>query len=315
MPESEVSPFNRVVRADAREALQDLPADSVDLSFWSPPYFVGKSYEQHLDFEGWQQLIRETVNAHRPILRPGGFMVVNIGDVLCFSDPSMPRYLAENVQGKRTAVSREQVMAIKAQHPEANRHALAALLGCSEQTVQRRLNGNNSRGGRHESGTKVKLTGALLANWAEAAGLFLYDQRIWHKDPCWASGRWHSSSYRAVDEFEHIYVFWKPGVTQYDRSRLEPEEWAQWGSRGVWRIASVRVNDRHEAEFPEELAERVIRLLSPPGGVVIDPFSGTGTTARVARRLGRSWFGCDTDAQCVHIARQRVEDAYPLALF
>ena len=153
------------------------------------------------------------------------------------------------------------------------------------------------------------MTGCMVSEWAENAGLYLYDQRIWHKDPCWANSRWHSISYRAVDEFEHIYVFWKPGVVKFDRNRLEPHEWAEWGSRGVWQIKSVRKNDRHEAEFSEELAERVIKLLSPQSGVVIDPFVGSGTTAAVAKRMGRQWLGIDSDPDAVKTAIRRVNDS------
>lgn len=149
----------------------------------------------------------------------------------------------------------------------------------------------------------------MVAKWAEQAGLYLYDRRIWHKDPCWANSRWHSNSYRAVDEFEHVYIFWRPGITEYERDRLDTQEWADWGSRGVWKITSVRRNDRHEAEFPEELAERVIRLFSPRGGVVIDPFAGTGTTAVVAKRLGRKWLGIETQAEYTRIARHRTNGA------
>ena len=43
--------FNRIIFGDARAVLQKLPVDSVDLSFWSPPYYVGKSYERDLRFE------------------------------------------------------------------------------------------------------------------------------------------------------------------------------------------------------------------------------------------------------------------------
>jgi len=112
----------------------------------------------------------------------------------------------------------------------------------------------------------------------------------------------------AVDEFEHILVFWQPGVTQYDRNRLTAAEWSDWGSRGVWNIRSVRRNNRHEAEFPEELARRVVRLLSPKGGLVIDPFVGTGTTACAAKELGRVWLGVDIDPLCTAIAMERVAD-------
>lgn len=142
--------------------------------------------------------------------------------------------------------------------------------------------------------------------WATEAGFYLYDRRIWHKDPCWKNSRWHSNSYRAVAEFEYVYVFWQPGATVYDRDRLSGREWSEWGSRGVWRIRSVRRNHRHEAEFPEELARRVIRLFSPPGGVVIDPFAGSGTTACVAKSMGRQWCGIEMVEDYAAIARERI---------
>ena len=301
--------FNRIVTGDACVVLKRLPAESVDLSFWSPPYYVGKSYEKNLTFADWQNLVAEVIGLHRRILKPAGFLAVNISDILCFPDSEMPRFQADNVRGKSQSVTREDVVRVMRQFPNANRYELAKILKCSEQTIQRRLEGNNVRGGKYSAGTKVLLTGCMLSEWAENAGLYLCDQRIWHKDPCWANSRWHSISYRAVDEFEHIYVFWKPGVVKFDRNRLEPHEWAEWGSRGVWQIKSVRKNDRHEAEFPEELAERVIKLLSPKNGIVIDPFVGSGTTAAVAKRMGRQWLGIDNDPDAVKTAVRRINDS------
>ena len=93
------------------------------------------------------------------------------------------------------------------------------------------------------------------------------------------------------------------------RDRLDAPEWAEWGSRGVWHIRSVARNDRHEAEFPEELARRVIRLFSPRGGTVLDPFVGTGTTTAVAKQLGRRWLGIDIDPSNAEMARRRTRDA------
>lgn len=294
-----------IATGDARHHMTRIDAHSVDLSFWSPPYYVGKAYEQYLDFAGWQKLLSEVVAEHGRVLRPGGFMVVNIGDILCFEDPEMPRFQADNVRNKKSPVTREDVLRAKESRPDATRHELAAMLGCSEQTVQRRLEGNNVRGGKHSTPTKVLLTSGMVEKWAADAGLYLYDRRIWHKDPCWANSQWHSNSYRAVDEFEHLLVFWQPGVVTYDRGRLSPVEWAEWGSRGVWRIASVRRNDRHEAEFPEELARRVIRLWSSQGGTVLDPFVGSGTTTAVAATEGRRWIGIDLDGVSAELARKR----------
>ena len=301
--------LNRIITGDAREVLRNLPAASIDLSFWSPPYYVGKSYEQHLSFDDWRELLRGVIRCHSRIIKPGGFLAVNIGDILCFPDAAMPKFQANNLRRKTSSVTREQVLAAREAHPQATRHELAALLGCSEQTIQRRLEHNNVRGGKQSASTKVLLTGCMVAEWAEEAGFYLYDQRIWHKDPCWANSRWHSNSYRAVDEFEHVYVFWRPGITQYDRQRLTPSEWAAWGSRGVWNIRSVGRNSRHEAEFPEELAKRVIRLFSPVGGVVLDPFVGTGTTTKVAKLLGRRWLGIEVEAEHAQMAQRRTDDA------
>lgn len=298
--------FNRIITGDARTELQNLNDESVDLSFWSPPYHVGKSYERHHTLDDWRELLRAVVHCHGRIIKPGGFVVVNIADILCFHDESMPKFQADNLRRKGSSVTREQVLAVQRERPLAKRRELAAVLGCSEQTIQRRLEHNNVRGGKQSVPTKILLTGHMLVEWAEEVGLYLYDQRIWHKAPCWANSRWHSNSYRAVDEFEHIYVFWRPGITQYDRDRLAPEEWGEWGSRGIWNINSVARNIRHEAEFPEELARRVVRLFSPKGGVVLDPFVGSGTTVVVANSLGRAWLGIDIEAKHTRIARQRI---------
>ncbi len=303
------TPIGEIVQADSRQFLAEIPADSIDLSFWSPPYYVGKSYEQDITFEEWCGLISDVIRSHARVVKPGGFMAINIGDILCFPDESMPRFQADNIRRKKVLVTRDDILAVKSAHPSANRYQLAALLGCSEQTIQRRMEDNNVRGGKTATPTKVLLTGCMVSNWAEEAGFYLYDQRIWHKDPCWVNSKWHSNSYRAVDEFEHIYVFWRPGITECDRDRLNSQEWAEWGSRGVWSIRSVRRNDRHEAEFPEELACRVIKLLSPVGGVVLDPFVGTGTTTAVAKRLGRKWIGIDIDRDNVAMARERTNDS------
>ena len=297
---------NTIHHGDAAALMGRMRPESAALSFWSPPYFVGKSYERDMSFDSWRNLLRFVIHAHAAVLRPGGFMVVNIADILCMPDPAMPRIQAE---GKKRSVSREEVMRARRRHPLCSRYELAAILGCSEQTVQRRLENNNTRGGKYRTQTKVFLTGGMLQRWAEEKRLYLYDRRIWVKDPCWANSRWHSNSYRAVDEFEYLYVFWKPGITPINRRRLPPEEWSAWGSRAVWRIPSVRANDRHEAMFPPQLAQRVIRLFSEKGDLVLDPFVGSGTTAAAAAQCGRRFVGIDKVKNYARMALRHCNEA------
>ena len=301
---------NGIYLGDAREIAQHIPQESVALSVWSPPYHVGKEYEREMSFFEWKNLLRRTIEAHVPILRPGGFLAINIADILCFPDESMPRIMANNVsRRKRNDITQEQVVALWSQHPTLNRKQIAAMLGCSEQTVDRRMKGNNIRGGKYEAQTRVFLVGGLVQEYAYECGLYLYDRRVWVKDAAWENSRWHTMSYRAVDECEYLYIFWKPGITTIDRNRLSKDEWKAWGSRAVWTIPSVRVNDDHEAKFPLELPRRIIRLLSAPGDLVLDCFVGSGTSAVAAILEGRKFLGVDNQPHYVQLARKAMDIA------
>ena len=301
---------NSIYQGDARELLLRIEPESVALSFWSPPYFVGKSYEKHLTYEQWCALLGTVIERHARVLRPGAFLAINIADILCFADPALPRIQAESVSGHRLPVSRDDVLRVLAEHPGYSRYQVAEALGVSEQTVDRRLKNNNIRGGKYALQTRTKLVGGLLEAAAYAAGLYLYDRRIWVKDPAWENSRWHTNSYRAVDEFEYVYFFWKPGITTIDRGRLSRKEWKEWGSRAVWPIPSVRANDDHEAKFPLELARRVIRLLTNRGDLVIDPFIGSGTTAVAAIQEARRYIGFDITGRYVALATRNCRLAH-----
>ena len=298
----------RVYLGDARDLAGHIAANSVSLSVWSPPYHVGKDYERDMSFFEWKNLLRRTIEDHSRVLAPGAFVVVNIADILCFRDPDMPRIMAENVSRRRVQITKEQIIEAWAEHPTCNRREIARVLGCSEQTVDRRLKGNNIRGGKYETQTRVKIVGGMIEEFALDAGLYLYDRRVWVKDAAWENSRWHTISYRAVDEFEYLYFFWKPGITKIDRARLSKDEWVSWGSRAVWHVPSVRANDDHEAKFPLEIPRRVIRLLTDPGGLVVDCFVGSGTTGVAAALEGRRFIGLDNDPNCV-AAAQRAYDA------
>ena len=297
---------NEIYLGDAKKLLPQIEPNSIALSVWSPPYFVGKEYESHLSFQDWQDLLKTVISLHFPVIKPGGFLVINIADILVFRDPSMPRIQAEAVNRKRSSITRDDVLKAMADHPDYNRYQLAKLLGCSEQTIDRRLHGNNIRGGKYESQTRVKIVGGLVEEWALSAGFYPYDRRVWVKDAAWENSQWASLSYRSVDEFEYLYFFWKPGITKFDRKRLSADEWKNWGSRGVWYIPSVRANDDHEAKFPVELPARVIRLLTDPGDIVLDCFMGSGTTAVAAIRENRQYIGIEILEKYVDLARQRV---------
>ncbi len=68
----------------------------------------------------------------------------------------------------------------------------------------------------------------------------------------------------------------------------------------------------HTTQKPEALLRRVILSTSNPGDLIFDPFCGTGTTAAVARRLGRNYITVDRDERYVEAARARISGIEPL---
>lgn len=76
--------------------------------------------------------------------------------------------------------------------------------------------------------------------------------------------------------------------------------------RTVWSVPLGKFREAHFAVFPEALIEPCVKAGCPPGGVVLDPFMGSGTTAVVCRRLGRHFLGFELIPEYVELARRRL---------
>ncbi len=68
-------------------------------------------------------------------------------------------------------------------------------------------------------------------------------------------------------------------------------------ARSVWTIPTARYAGNHYAVMPREIARRCILAGSPPGGIVLDPFAGTGTTLEVAVGCGRKYIGYEINKE------------------
>jgi tRNA G10 N-methylase Trm11 len=76
--------------------------------------------------------------------------------------------------------------------------------------------------------------------------------------------------------------------------------------RTVWHIATQPYPGAHFATFPEKLVEPCILAGSPVGGVILDPFVGSGTTMAVAQQLGRLGIGVDLSDAYLELATKRL---------
>ena len=112
---------------------------------------------------------------------------------------------------------------------------------------------------------------------------------------------WNRRSTLALDarylftKTERIYWFCKDKPSVF-KDRM-PEEY-----RGdIWTIAPSSAKD-HPASYPELLVELCLKLTAPDDAVVYDPFSGSGTTVRVAERMGYSAYGTEIDIDYIRLA-------------
>lgn len=77
--------------------------------------------------------------------------------------------------------------------------------------------------------------------------------------------------------------------------------------RSVWTVALKPYKGAHFATYPQELIEPCVLAGCPEGGVVLDPFIGSGTTAAVARRFGRRFVGCELNPEYLELAKRRFD--------
>jgi site-specific DNA-methyltransferase (adenine-specific) len=136
----------------------------------------------------------------------------------------------------------------------------------------------------------------------QARGWTLRSSIIWNRGNAFVEPTARDRPYR---QYENIFLFSKTRFYNYDRAQLG-------GDEDVWNIPIARQKSvDHSAAFPRELARRCILTGSPPGGFVLDPFIGSGTTIDVALEHGRLAVGIDLSATYVKaVAAGLIERSY-----
>lgn len=181
---------------------------------------------------------------------------------------------------------------------------------------------------------KSLTTARLTLDWCDSAGWRLFEQCIYCRDG--NPGAWWSTRYRV--DHESILIFFKGDRPKtFDKSSLMvpskhagkifggtdrqsdgsmkpivPKVVNPLKCRGtVWSYAasnseSNKTKRQHPATFPDALARDLIQCFSLTGDVVLDPFSGSGTTCVEAAKARRRFIGIDIAAQYCEIARERL---------
>lgn len=99
----------------------------------------------------------------------------------------------------------------------------------------------------------------------------------------------------------------KPTEKQREESRMDKEDFKNWFSQ-IWEMPGASTRNGHPAPFPLELATRLVKMFSFVGDVVLDPFSGSGTTMLAAINTNRNSIGIETEEYYCRSTIQRLED-------
>ena len=89
---------------------------------------------------------------------------------------------------------------------------------------------------------------------------------------------------------------------------LPDENYFERNVRTTWSINTEAFAKAHFAVYPEKLVERMMKAGCPKDGIVLDPFMGSGTTAVVAKKLGRNFTGFELNPEYLKIANERLYD-------
>ena len=145
----------------------------------------------------------------------------------------------------------------------------------------------------------------MLAFALRADGWYLRQDIIWNKpNPMPESVR-----DRCTKSHEYIFLLSKKQNYYFDVDAIkEPTR----RKRSVWNVQTKPYRGSHFAVYPPELIEPCILAGSEEGDIVLDPFMGSGTTAMVAKSLGRHYMGCELHEDYGNLIQKRIGEYQPV---
>lgn len=310
---------SKIICGDAAEVLRTLPQGSVNMCVTSPPYYGLRDYgvtgQIGIEQSPQEYIVRltEVFGEVMRVLADDGTLWLNIGDSYAGSGKGpMSIQVAGNGKNKNLYDMKSRIY-----------------------DVPKRWDG-------------IKPKDLIGIPWTLAfalreQGWYLRSDIIWHKKNCLPE----STKDRPTKCHEHIFLLAKSPKYYFDYKAIqEPvkevskeryrrgrsanskyvgqqgitevrENFSDFDQeyrrkRDVWEVSTntYKMNE-HFAMFPEKLIEPCILAGSREGGVVLDPFFGSGTTGAVAKRLGREYIGIDINPRYIEKAEMRIAEVKP----
>ncbi len=296
-----------ILYGDCRETLCGFLPNSARMCVTSPPYYGLRDYGGEDNQIGQEQSPEEYINQLvevfrqvKNVLTDDGTLWLNIGDSYYNYRP-----------GKGQALVKQTVASNKQDLPDKCAKRANKLEGLKEKDL---------------IGIPWMLAFALRAD-----GWYLRQDIIWHKP----NPMPESVKDRCTKSHEYIFLLSKNKKYYYDNESIK-EPAKDWGTRdrtkgkyhnegtglqphsglnksyptknkrSVWSITNKPYKGSHFATFPPDLIEPCIKAGSQLNDIILDPFMGSGTTAMVAKSLGRDYIGCELHENYQPLIHKRI---------
>ena len=298
---------NTILYGDCRDTLKQFD-EQARTCVTSPPYYGLRNYgneENQIGQENTpEEFIAQVVNVFkevRNVLTDDGTLWVNLGDSYYNYRP-----------GKGQSYPKQSVSKTNQDLPTQ----------C------------NKRGNKLEGLKEKDLIGIpwMFAFAMRSDGWYLRQDIIWHKP----NPMPESVKDRCTKSHEYIFLLSKNKKYYYDNEAIKEPVKKDWGTRDrtqgkyhnpgsglvphsglsksydrknkrdVWSITNKPYKGSHFAVFPPDLITPCILAGSEKGDIILDPFMGSGTTAMVAKQLGRDYIGCELHEEYSNLIDQRV---------
>jgi len=301
---------NKIIYGDCRQSLKQLHAQNVKVQMCvtSPPYYGLRNYGDETNQIGQENTpedyIQEMVKVFddvKNILHDDGVLFLNIGDSYYNYRP-----------GKGQSYPKQSV----------------------SKTNQDLPTNCNKRGNKLEGYKEKDLIGIpwMLAFALRSAGWYLRQDIIWHKP----NPMPESVKDRCTKSHEYLFLLSKNKKYYFDNEAIKEPVKKDWGTRNrdngkyhnkgtglqphsgltksyttknkrsVWSITNKPYKGSHFATFPPDLVEPCILSGSRVSDIILDPFMGSGTTAMVAKSLGRKYLGCELHDDYSKLIEERI---------
>jgi len=325
---------NKIICGDAASVLQRLPAESVDTVITSPPYYQQRQYkgERNSGGIGNEDYVSIYIIAlldvfdeiHR-VVKPSGNIVFNLGDKYIGSSLALiPYHFAISVKNKFRDIQLVNDITWLKKNPTPRQYA-RRLVSSTESFFHfaKTPNYYYDRKAFLQNKEKVRnkptrLLGKSYRGLIDRSKLTVFQKRLAHKkldDVIEEVRQDRITGFRMKIKGIHSPAF--GGQEGGRKSQMDRNGFTiiKINGDGMKKDAIVMAvesepNIDHPAMFPPKLVGELIKLLTPPKGMVLDPFVGSGSTALAAIREGRNYCGIDICKEYCDMALTRIENEY-----